>query len=351
MKLLIITPEIHRLGGVANHYLGLSKHWTFEIEYLFYGKRNNNTPMWKSLLLYPYDYIRCIYKLLTSGIDAVIINPSLRKYQIIRDGLFLLISRLCGKKVITFIHGFDENYCETLKNNRLFKWCYNKSSFIYVLYSGFKKQLINIGINAPIELTTTKVATDLLSIETQTKTNARTILFLARINKDKGIYEAIDTYAILKQEYPDLKFIVCGDGPILQDIKNYVTQNQIKNVEFRGNVTGKKLQMAYAESDIYILPTEQEGMATTILEAMAFGLVIISRPVGGIVDFWKDNMGYLLTSKDPNEYAKAIKSIIDNPKLLSDISNFNRDFASRHFMADKVCKKFETDINKYINQR
>ena len=36
MRLLIITPEIHRLGGVANHYLGLSAHWTVPLSNLFY---------------------------------------------------------------------------------------------------------------------------------------------------------------------------------------------------------------------------------------------------------------------------------------------------------------------------
>lgn len=52
-------------------------------------------------------------------------------------------------------------------------------------------------------------------------------------------------------------------------------------------MTGKLLSEQFESGDIYILPTYFEGMATSVLEAMAFGLPIITTPTGGVKDFFK----------------------------------------------------------------
>lgn len=350
MKILIISPEIHRLGGVANHYLGLSSHWTFNVEYIFYGKRTDSMSTWKVLLLYPFDFLRCLFKIIFCHIDVVIINPSLRTAQLFRDGLFLLLARSCGKPVVTFIHGFDVDLANKFaKKKGLFQWCYNKSSFIYTLYSGFKELLQNAGIKCPILLTSTKVANELLSdVELEERKNIKNILFVARIIKQKGIFIAIKTFEQLKLKYPYLTLTICGDGPDLVGAKEYVLSHQISDVTFKGNVSGNSLRDEYIKGDLYILPTYSEGMATTILESMAFGLPFITRPTGGVIDFYTKDMGYLVDSFDPSDYVREIETLIKNPTRISEISRFNMKYAKEHFMADKVTAKFENDILTYI---
>lgn len=351
-KILIITPDIHRLGGVSNHYLGLSTHWTFDIEYVFYGKRNDRTSTFKTLLLYPLDYIRTFIKLIAGDIDVVVVNPSLRKAQLLRDGLFLLLARMCRKPVVTFIHGFDENLAEKfVHNSGAFQWCYGKSMFIYTLYSGYRERLIAAGLKCPIVLTTTKVATEMLDgLCLLPKKKVRNLLFVARINREKGIYTTLDVFSLLKSQYPYLNLTICGDGPELENAQSYAMKKEIKDVFFRGNLIGTDLRKEYMQGDVYILPTTHgEGMATTVLEAMAFGLPVISRPNGGVVDFFTENMGYLIDSLDPKDYVSAIETLIDSPHLMERMSITNMKYAKEHFMADKVANKFESDILKYMN--
>ena len=353
MKLLIVTPEIHRLGGVANHYLGLSSHWSSEIEYLFYGKRNNNTPSWLVLLLYPYDFIKYLWKLLFGKIDVVILNPSLRKKQIIRDSIFLISAKLFRRPVVSFIHGFGWDYAKQLESNgKIFCWCFNKSMFIYTLYSEFEKELRKIGIVCPILLTTTKVSNEMLEgNRVIPKKHIVNILFVARILKEKGIFITLKAFASLKKSHPNLRLTVCGDGPELAKAKLFVQSNEVDDVIFRGNVTGQALANEYLMADLYLLPTYQEGMATTVLEAMAFGLPIISRPVGGVVDFWKSGvMGYLVESFEPDDYVKIIDCLIADPENVQKISEFNIKFAQEHFLADKVTHRFENDIMRALNK-
>ena len=347
-KILIVVPSFKILGGVANHYQGLASHWRNKIEYLFYGKRKSIPAI---VTLLP-DLMIFIFKMIFFRYDAVIINPSLRPYQIRRDGMYLKIAHFFGKKVITFIHGWDENYAEELKKSPE-KFCktYGKSLFIYVLYSGFKKVLDELPLNIPVLLTTTKVKDELLANFNVIERSGeiKTLLFLARADKLKGLDITIKAFEILKKNNAGLKLNVCGTGNALDDAKEYVTTRKIEDVYFKGHVSGDAVTEEFKKSDIYILPTHGEGMATSVLEAMAFGLPIISRPVGGINDFFKEGeMGFLLKSFSPEDYAEKIQHLIDNPALTKEIADRNHCYAKQHFLASKVAEKFENDIKEHL---
>lgn len=352
MRILVVCPELHRLGGVANHYRGLHEHWNFEVNYSFYGKRKDNSSKFLTILLYPVDFLTYIWKLIFHAPDVVIVNPSFRTFQLVRDGIYLLAARLFKIPVVTFIHGFDVQ----LKNNlteyeiKILAWTYNKSTFIYVLSLDYRRELESINITAPIITTTTKVAESLLDgFAFQPKDKIRTLLFVARVIKDKGIYETIDSLRIIQKSYPYVRLMVVGDGEELKYVKHYVSDQNIRGVEFMGALSGKSLADCYKKGDIYLLPTRSEGMATTILEAMAFGLPVITTPVGGVVDFFENGKnGFFIEDYDPEKYADIVSNLINSPDKISEISKQNFQYAKENFMASKVVDKFEKDIEDYL---
>lgn len=350
MRILNIVPSFKVLGGVANHYMGLAPFWKNEMMYCTYGKRINIPAIFTLLP----DFICYIFKLIFSQIDVVIVNPSLRTYQLRRDAIYILLAKLFRKKVVTFIHGWDFNVGEKIiENPTWFRRIYGKSMFIYVLCSDFKKQLEQIKVESPILLTTTKVADNLVEkfeIGIR-KGKIDTLLFLARVEKYKGIDITLEVFQILKNKYPYLKLSVCGIGTELKNAKQYVSNNNIQDVTFYGNVSGEKLISQFINSDLYILPTYGEGMATSVLEAMAFGLPVITRPVGGVKDFFVEGKigGFLLSSFKPEDYAMLIEKLIKNPQLTEKISKSNYEYAINHFLASAVTKRYEKDLNKLIN--
>lgn len=136
----------------------------------------------------------------------------------------------------------------------------------------------------------------------------------------------------------------------MQQARDYVLKEAIAGISFLGNVSGIEKREQLKSSDLYILPTSGEGMATSILEAMAFGLVIISRPVGGVKDFFlQEQMGYLIESLEPEDYSKHIEYFINNPDKTLNISRFNHFYACNHFLASQVAQKIEKDIAKYCS--
>jgi glycosyltransferase involved in cell wall biosynthesis len=127
-------------------------------------------------------------------------------------------------------------------------------------------------------------------------------------------------------------------------LRKLIVENNIKDINLIGNLTGSDLILQFIQSDIYIFPTYYgEGMPNSVLEAMAFGLPVISRPVGGLVDFFKSGeMGELIESLGPLDFANSIERYINNPDLVKAVSLHNYNYAKEHFLASKVAGKIET---------
>lgn len=347
MNIVIVVPLFKILGGVANHYMGLYPHWKNNVSYCTYGKR----PHIPAFICLIPDYLNFIFRLLFTKIDLVIVNPSLRSYQLKHDAVYLRTAKFFGKKVVTSINGWDYKVASQFeKNPRWFQRNYGKSEFIYVLCSDFKQSLEKMELNIPIVLTSTKVSDALVEdfdIKTR-KGKIHQILFLARVEKSKGIFVTLDAFALLKAQNPNLKLSVCGSGSALEEAKQYVAEHDIADVIFHGNIGGEQIKKQFKESDLYILPTHGEGMATSVLESMAFGLPIVSRPVGGVKDFFIDEkMGVLTESLCPEDYAGIISRMIGNPQSVKAMSEVNHEYAMKHFLASAVAEKYEKDIDLY----
>jgi len=351
MRILINTPLITIPAGVSNHYLGLKPYFSTNVIYNQYLTNNyiklKFPRIYKPLriLTFIYDILKFIFLLILNGFPLVLLNPSFGYRALHRDEIFLKIAKFFGCKVVVFIHGWDKHYLEdVILNPRKFRSAWKNANAFFVLAKEFKEYLEQFGIKVPVYLTSTKVNDKLLTGVPEVKEFCKisNLLFLARIEKAKGIFTAIDTFALLREKFPDLKLRVVGSGVMLEAAKKYANENEIDNITFTGPLSGDELKREYINADIYILPSLSEGMPTTVLEAMAFGLPVITRPVGGLIDFFKnEKMGYMIESLEPDKYADKIEILIKNIKKTQEISSYNKAYAMKHFMASNVAKQLE----------
>lgn len=351
MKILINTPSLKLLGGVAGHYDGLREFWTENVKYNTVGSRNalkSGSGKW----WLPLDVVKFIIRLLVFRPDVVMVNPSLGKNALRRDFLFVNIAKALGFKVAIFMHGFNLDYAARIDK----EWAaknYNKASLIFVLAQRFKEIMQGWGVTAPICLTTTKVDDNLLRGFDPAKERSfgkKKILFVSRIERAKGIYETVDTFAILKKKYPDVEISFVGDGPELDALKRYVAEKNLSDVRFTGRLSGEALANEYRTANFFFFFTSYgEGMPTVVLESMAFGLPVFTRKVGGLVDFFEDGkMGYITDSLDPKDFAAAMEPYVENEELTKRVSLYNARYAKEHFMASKVAKQIENTIKTTI---
>lgn len=338
MKILINTPNINSLGGVANHYLGLKPYWTHDVRYCSLGPKR-----WRKLVT-PFTMIKFIGQLIFFNPEVILVNPSLGKGALTRDFMYMKLAKIAGKKVVVFIHGFDLKYAETSD----WKWItsnLNQANGVIVLAQIFKDILIQHGVTTNIHLSTTKVLDTLVEdFNVKVRTGEiKNILFLSRIERTKGVYEAVDTFALLKSKYKDLTLTFVGDGSELNNLKQYVQENKLGDVHFTGSLSGNALKKEYKKADFFFFTSSYgEGMPTVVLEAMAFGLPVMTRTVGGLCDFFEDmKMGRITDSMDPNKYANMMIPFLENAQLTKTVSEYNYQYAKTHFMASIVAKNME----------
>lgn len=347
MKVLVNLPDYRHIhGGVTNHFVGLRPHWSENVVYNRIGKRREGC---SGLWWLPWDYAKFAFQCVFKRPDIVLINPSFNRKAYPRDILFMRIARHLNVPVAVMFHGWDNNYVNNLNRQEMADTL-NQAKGIFLLCSDFERQLKEAGVTSPIILTTTKVADSLVEgvapPSPSTPRKIKNLLFLARITKEKGIFTTIDTFRLLQKKHPELTLTVAGDGGALDDAIAYVKENGLSGIRFTGHISGNEIRQAFLDSDIYILPTEHpEGMATSVLEAMAFGLPVISRPVGGVKDFFRNGeMGYLTESTDPAEFCRLIENLIDNPTLAGEMAANCADYARKHFLASKVAAQLEKEL-------
>lgn len=342
MKILINIPSLTLPGGVANHYKGLMQFWHHDVKYNVIGSRGTIFDP----LYWVYDYIKFFLIVAFGDFDAILLNPSLGKKAIIRDSIFLIISKIFHKRVAVFFHGWDSRQQKLIDQDpKSFYIRFGKADVIIVLAKEFADNLRIWGIEVPICISTTKVDDRLIDkFNISRKKYGKTILFLARVEEKKGIFVVIDTFIKVLSSNPSARLVVAGSGSSLVSAMNAVKSLKLTNVEFLGNVTGDSLIKALEESDVYVLPTTHgEGMPTSVLEAMAFGLPVITRPVGGLKDFFEDKkMGFMSESLDSSWYAEVIVKLLLDPQLMKVIGHYNHYYAKEHFMASKVARQLES---------
>lgn len=345
MKLLITCPNLKLLGGVANHYLGLKPYWNEEVKYQQIGKRSKRNG--SGIYWFLIDIVLFLKNLICFRPDYILFNPSIGVSALKRDFILQKISQILGFKTAIFIHGFDLPTFERM-NKVWLKTNFNQSSLIFVLAKKFKQKLKAIGVTTPIERTSTKVDDRLLKDFNISQRDGKRgdILFLSRVEKAKGIYETLDTFKLLKKDYPALKLRIVGDGSELNKIIDKIKSEDIRDVFITGMLRGDDVAKAYQESLLLLLPSYYgEGMPTTVLEAMAFGLPVITRPVGGLVDFFEDGkMGRMNETLYPQKIAEYIRPYLDDSELTLNTAKFNHKYATEHFLASNVVKSIEKSM-------
>lgn len=344
-NILINTPSFDELGGVANHYKGLSKYFSHNVRFHVAGSRKNRS----GLFYLPFDIISFIVKMMFCKINTVLLNPSLASKAMKRDEVFLKIAKFFNKKVVVFIHGWDKKYEVIIqKKPKQVLGSFYKADAFLVLASEFKEKLNEWGIGCPIYLTTTKVDDALLNDFDIEKRSFKEInfLFLARIVKNKGIFEALDAIKEINNRGEKVNLSVVGGGPALEEARQYAIDNMLHNVDFKGRLDGDELAAEFRENNVYLFPSYHgEGMPTSVLEAMAFGMPIVTTANAGLKDIFEDKeMGSFCEMRNTDNLIESTLSLIKSDALL-DISHYNYEFAKANFMASKVANKLELLIN------
>lgn len=142
-----------------------------------------------------------------------------------------------------------------------------------------------------------------------------TVLCVSRLIKRKGIDHLITAIPEIISAHKNMCVVIIGEGNQEHALKELSHKLHVEQyVEFLGYVAHENLAQYYQSSNVFVLPSKNEGMSNTILEAMAAGLPIITTSTGGTQELI-DNNGIIIPSEDSSSISKAILSYIQRPEL------------------------------------
>lgn len=171
------------------------------------------------------------------------------------------------------------------------------------------------------------------------KLSSVTFLLIARLIKDKGILEYVESARLLKQKYPDAKFQLLGPLDINPAA---ITQEQLERwtkegiIEYLGKTNDVRPYIA--DASVFVLPSfYREGTPRSVLEAMSMGRPIITTDAPGCRETVIDGKnGFLVPVKDVDSLKSAMEKFILNPDLIVQMGKQSRIIAEEKYDVRKV---------------
>ncbi|MFZ5945148.1 MAG: glycosyltransferase family 4 protein [Bacillota bacterium] len=163
-------------------------------------------------------------------------------------------------------------------------------------------------------------------------------LLIARLLKDKGIIEFVESAKIIKSKYPSVRFMLLGPT---DTNPSAIPLTEVKKWEEEGIIEylGKKIDVRpYIKNcSVYVLPSYREGTPRSVLEAMAMGRPIITTDTPGCRETVTDgDNGFLVPVKDYVSLAKKMEIFINNTEIINKMGNQSRIIAEEKYDVHKV---------------
>ena len=251
------------------------------------------------------------------------------------------------------MHGaeFKEFY---QNSNKLVKYKVSKlltrADIVFVLGKQWEEYVLGIDdeINAVILKNSVNTTDEII---TRSKYNIN-ILFLAVLIERKGIFDLIEAAKLIKNENTlnkfNINFIIAGSGDEEQKCKDMVKFYELNNqFKFVGWVNGEEKKQLLRTSDIFVLPSYNEGLPVAILEAMSYGIPVISTSVGSIEEAVKDGYtGFIHSPGNINMIKNYIEKLVTDQNLWDNFSKNSKKIIDEEYDSKVYFKKVE---NIYLN--
>lgn len=170
----------------------------------------------------------------------------------------------------------------------------------------------------------------------------QTLLFLGRLGKGKGTYDLLEAVARLVGRFPDIRLLLGGDGELEQVQARAAALGIAEKVDLLGWVDGDDKRALLAQTAVYVLPSYNEGLPMSVLEAMAAGLPVVATAVGGIPAAVTDGSeGFLIAAGDIQALADRIARLLEDAELRKLMGERARQRAISTFSMEKIVAQIE----------
>ncbi len=142
------------------------------------------------------------------------------------------------------------------------------------------------------------------------------VLFMGRVGERKGVFDLIEAWPQVLARVPQARLRIGGDGDLDRLRARLAELGVADSVDVMGWISGADRLQAYAEADVYALPSYAEGLPVSVLEAMASGLAVLSTNVDGTPDaIVGGETGFMHEPGDRTAIAHGLAQLLEDVEL------------------------------------
>lgn len=309
-----------------------------------------------SFLLRLLVYIRALfvlpYILLSDRNIKIVHIHTASRGSFMRKSVLVMIGKLFRKKVVLHVHGaeFHIFYKNAGLLRPYIRFILGKTDVLVSLSekwksyfaSNFKVRRLTV-INNVIEQADPAV---------EIKRNGRVnFLFLGSIGQRKGVFDLLQVLHQNRDAFKDRFTLTVGGNGEVERLKQTISSNHTHGeVSYAGWVNGSRKRELLNQCDVYVLPSYNEGLPISVLEAMAYGKPVISTNVGGIPEIVRPGFnGWLFEPGDHQALKLIIGEVLDNRELLKEYGE-NSLSLSMSYTPESVFSSLDALYKQLINE-
>ena len=329
----------------------------FNIITLDSTQKSNPPPHFSVRAFYSFVRMLSLLKILLVDRPKVTLIFTSDGFSAIEKGVHILICKIFNSKTLIFPRA--GNLINQVSKSNLFlkciKYLFNKSDIFLCQgpkWESFASNKLQINV-LKIKTVGNWTATDsLLNIGSNKyyEKNRVNFIFVGWLEEHKGIFELLNAAALLTKKNIKFNLTFVGGGSAEFLAKKFVEKHKMNNnIFFVGWKTTYELNIILESNDVFVLPSWNEGMPNSMIEAMAAGLAVIVTSVGVISDFLDNNEhAIIIPPKDTKAIENAMIKIINNYDFRIKLSKNGQLLAKNKFSTNKEIIKLRDIINNLM---
>jgi glycosyltransferase involved in cell wall biosynthesis len=319
IQVIMLGPALDVRGGVSSVERLILAHAPAEVHIRHIATMRDGGIV-RKLFVFLLAIARLKWLLLTQRVDLIHIHFSSRA-STWRKSLLALVARWFGKPYILHAHGseFHEFFSKQprtlqrwiismLRNSRYLIAVSERWGQFYLDISGLPPEQVVVLPN-PISMPE--------ACPSRRDRSGVTFLFLGRMENRKGPLRAVQALHALPEELRRrTHMVLAGDGDV-ESVRREVSRLGLeRQVTVMNWVSAEQRNTLLASADAFVLPSLNEGLPMGVLEAMSWGLPVITSPVGGIPEVVQDGYnGFLVPPTDIPALARAMQKLVEDETL------------------------------------
>lgn len=233
---------------------------------------------------------------------------------------------------------------------------YRKARKLLAVSSHVVEELVNYGIDpSEVSIIGNGVDTSFFAPdETVSQQPQPYFLTVGRIAAGKGLEDLIEAGRLVVQRYPDIRFMIAGDGPLYTSLQRAIHNYRLdNNIILTGQIADRLLlRQYYQEALAYVHPSHYEGLPTALLEAMACGQIVIATAIKGHLDIVEHGKnGLLVPPRQPHALAEALVGVIEKSVPTKHLGQQARQTICERYAWPRIGERYLAEYRALLERR